>query len=258
MDNFSQLAIMIKLDAIQTNIENKLATSDKNQLILNPDEPFTFKREVITTEDGSSTIFLPELNENYHSIHGAIQESMHVFIDAGLKQINADKIKIFEVGFGTGLNCWLTYKNAVWRNILYHAIERFPIGVDLVQKLNYSQVPESDDGSFFGQVHELPWEMESKVRQGFTLHKFKGDLISFQPKHTYNLIYFDAFAPEVQPELWIAEIFQKMFDMLDPGGILVTYCAKGEVRRTMQACGFVTERLPGPPGKREMLRAIKN
>jgi tRNA U34 5-methylaminomethyl-2-thiouridine-forming methyltransferase MnmC len=258
VDNFSQLALLINFDATQTNIENKLATSDKNRLILKPDEPFTFKREVITTEDGSSTIFLPELNENYHSTHGAVRESMHVFIDAGLKQINSDKIKIFEVGFGTGLNCWLTFKNSEGRDILYHAIERFPIEDNLIQKLNYGQFTGVGGDLFFSQIHEFPWEKELMMSQRFMLKKIKGDLISFETPQTYNLIYFDAFAPEVQPELWSAEVFRKMYDMLEPGGILVTYCAKGEVRRTMQACGFAVERLPGPPGKREMLRAIKN
>jgi tRNA U34 5-methylaminomethyl-2-thiouridine-forming methyltransferase MnmC len=235
-----------------------LASSDKSRLILKAGEAFNLKREVKTTEDGSSTIFLPELNENYHSTHGAIQESVHVFIETGLKQVKANMVKIFEVGFGTGLNCLLTYKNSEGKEMVYHAIERFPVEAELIQKLNYGQNSGADERLFFSQIHKQHWGKELVVRPGFFLKKIEGDIISFQPDISFNLIYFDAFAPEVQPELWSAAIFQKMFEMLEPGGILVTYCAKGEVRRTMQACGFTVERIPGPPGKREMLRATRN
>jgi tRNA U34 5-methylaminomethyl-2-thiouridine-forming methyltransferase MnmC len=232
-----------------------LAATDKNQLILKPGEFFSLKREVRITDDGSSTIFIPALNENYHSTHGAIQESMHVFIEAGLNQNNSQSINIFEVGFGTGLNCVLTHVYSRGRKILYNAIEKFPVDNDLLNQLNYGEIA---DKTFFQILHQSPWDIEMEAAPGFIMRKITGDISEFNPDIKYNLIYFDAFAPEVQPELWTPVIFEKMYNMLDPGGILTTYCAKGEVRRTMQKCGFKVERLPGPPGKREMLRASKS
>jgi tRNA U34 5-methylaminomethyl-2-thiouridine-forming methyltransferase MnmC len=234
-----------------------LANSEKKQLILKSGQPFDLEREVRITSDGSSTIFIPYLNENYHSTHGAMQESMHVFIEAGFKQINSHPVKIFEVGFGTGLNCLLTYLNSNGRQVVYHSIERFPVENNLLKQLNYNQLLEGNVPNFFDSMHKLPWDVELEVVPEFKLKKITEDINQYEPDITFNLIYFDAFAPEVQPGLWTLEVFQKMFEMLDPGGILVTYCAKGDVRRTMQACGFKTERLPGPPGKWEMLRATR-
>jgi tRNA U34 5-methylaminomethyl-2-thiouridine-forming methyltransferase MnmC len=235
-----------------------LATPDKNRLILKPNESFNLKREIRITEDGSSTIFLPELNENYHSIHGAIQESMHVFIEAGLKQIPKKELSVFEVGFGTGLNCFLSFLYAEGKKIAYHAIEKFPVEDSLLSGLNYTNAFNDEALSIFNEIHKIPWNAEVSITTDFSLLKIVGDINSYLPKSSYNLIYFDAFAPEVQPELWTLEVFQKMYAMLIPDGILVTYCAKGEVRRTMQSCGFSVERIPGPPGKREMLRARKS
>lgn len=234
-----------------------MANSDKNQLILKPGEPFKLKREIRATGDGSPTIYLPELNENYHSTHGAVQESMHVFIEAGLHQVESEQINVFEVGFGTGLNCLLTFLHATDKEITYHSIEKFPVEDSLLSELKYGNICPAEYFRIFKTMHELPWDNECILSPRFKLKKIENDLSSFLPDTFYKLIYFDAFAPEVQPELWTPKIFQKMFEMMESGGILVTYCAKGEVRRTMQACGFKVERIPGPPGKREMLRARK-
>ncbi len=219
------------------------------------------KREIRNTEDGSSTIFVPDLQENYHSIHGAVQESMHVFIEAGLKQIQKNgPIKIMEIGFGTGLNCLLTYLNKSETEIEYYALEKYPVDLDMVMQLNY---PENlclnrQQKNFFEWIHRCEWTKNIFHSQGnFRLTKNKSDLLEIEPDQKYNLIYFDAFAPEVQPKLWTLEVFKMMCSLLEPGGILTTYCAKGQVRRDMQEAGFKVERLPGPPGKRQILRAVK-
>ena len=237
-----------------------MTNPEKSKVILTPENALSVERKIVITEDGSTTISIPELNENYHSIHGATRESMHVYIDAGLKQIEKDVIKIFEVGLGTGLNCLLTYLNSSGRKIEYHAIEKYPIEKVLLDQLNYSQLLANKNEAHYilNLIHSADWNTRIEITPGFYLQKFKKDIAAFEPEGKYHLIYFDAFAPEVQPELWVKEVFQKTYDMLETGGILVTYCAKGEVRRTMQSCGFLVERLPGPPGKREMLRAQRS
>ncbi|MBN2487196.1 MAG: tRNA (5-methylaminomethyl-2-thiouridine)(34)-methyltransferase MnmD [Bacteroidales bacterium] len=222
-----------------------------------PGEPFGLKREIRVTGDGSPTIYVPALNENYHSSHGAVQESLHVFIEAGLKQFSLPRLRIFEVGFGTGLNCLLTCIYGRGRKIQYHTIEPFPVDAGLLESLYYPNLCTPDISVIFNIMHKVQWEAEQEITEGFALLKSRCSLNDFIPSDVYNLVYFDAFAPEVQPELWTMEVFEKIYNMLAYNGVLVTYCAKGEVRRNLQACGFVTERLPGPPGKREMLRARK-
>ncbi len=210
------------------------------------------------TADGSHTLFVPELNEHYHSTNGALTESKHVFINAGLNQTDQEEISVLEIGFGTGLNAILTYLEAKSRNISIHytSIELYPIDEIWIKKLNFPD--EADvEHAVFEFLHSCEWDKEVPVDSSFMLHKIKGDLTKIRFNQSFDLIYFDAFAPDKQPEMWSPEIFSHLFNQTNPGGILTTYCAKGSVRRMLQAAGYITERLPGPPGKREMLRARK-
>ncbi|MDR2914755.1 MAG: tRNA (5-methylaminomethyl-2-thiouridine)(34)-methyltransferase MnmD, partial [Tannerella sp.] len=218
------------------------------------------KPEIQITADGSHTLFVPELNEHYHSVNGAVQESSHVFINAGLKHCTKDRIHIFEVGFGTGLNAFLTLLDAQSNNktIHYTTIEAYPLDKSIVEKLNYPQLFSQKDRLIYQQLHDAEWNVEVEITPHFFLQKVKVSLLDFDfslYKAPFDLIYFDAFAPDKQPEMWTQEIFNHLFEITTNNGILVTYCAKGVVRRMMQAAGYTVERLPGPPGKREMLRA---
>ncbi|PCE64308.1 tRNA (5-methylaminomethyl-2-thiouridine)(34)-methyltransferase MnmD [Sediminicola luteus] len=219
------------------------------------------KRKVVTTADGSTTIHLEDWNEQYHSKHGAIQEAYHVFIKYGLDFLGKqEKVRILEIGFGTGLNALITYKVASNKKqtVSYTGVEAYPVPSEEVAQLNYIdqlQSPELD--SVFQRMHEMPWEMPLAVSESFELHKRQQDFKEIDDVAAFDLVYFDAFGARVQPELWTEAIFDRMFTSLVSGGVLVTYAAKGSVRRAMQASGFEVERLPGPPGKREMLRAVK-
>ena len=225
------------------------------------------KREVIITADGSSTIHLPDWDEQYHSKHGAIQEAYHVFIKHGLhyycdlvRDKDSQNISILEIGFGTGLNAFITLLEAekIDVNISYFGVEAYPVLIDEIKQLNYSdELYAEDKALFFDEIHELTWGSQNIVTPHFSLTKQKRFFSDIEELETYNIIYFDAFGARVQPELWTEKIFQKMFDALKDNGVLVTYSAKGSVRRAMQAVGFKVDRLPGPPGKREMLRATK-
>ena len=221
------------------------------------------QRKLILTGDGSHTISMPELNVTYHSIHGAIQESKHVFIEAGLKSllpVEGTALNVFEMGFGTGLNALLTIieSERLQRKIYYETVEQFPVDNGEVRSLNYcEQLDREDLQPIFEQLHSCEWEKKVNITENFGFNKSRTNLLNLETSETFELIYFDAFAPNVQPELWTNGIFEKMFAMLEPGGILVTYCSKGDVRRAMQAAGFIVEKLPGPRGKREMTRALR-
>ena len=219
------------------------------------------EREIIITSDGSTTIYIPEWGEHYHSTHGAIQESNHVFIKHGLNFLKPNQnINILELGFGTGLNCFITYLSAKEHdlNIDYTGVEAYPLKIEELQQLNYvTELNAIKATEVFDQMHLLPWEEKHHISEFFTLVKQEKFIEAINDHNKYNLIYFDAFGPEVQPELWTEIIFYNMYSALKPGGILVTYSAKGSVRRAMQAVGFSVERLAGPPGKREMLRGNK-
>lgn len=222
------------------------------------------ERKIIITEDSSHTISIPEMGVTYHSVHGAIQESQHVFIEAGLKYLIDQKpnqpINIFESGLGTGLNALLTYIESEKKqlNIYYEAIEPFPLDIEEVKSLNYCpQLNRPDLQSVFIQLHVCEWETKIELTSLFTFKKTKTDLLNFNPLKLFHLIYFDAFDPKVQPELWTKEIFEQLYSILEPNGVLVTYCSKGDVRRALQSAGFTVEKIPGPIGKREMIRAKK-
>lgn len=220
------------------------------------------KRVFITTGDGSKTIHLPEWNEHYHSKHGAIQEALHVFIREGLHHFRRtypdENVRLLEIGFGTGLNALLTWSESKREETLihYHGIEAYPISQQDLKYLNYPGLIDAPI-TVFRHMHEVPWETDATIDDHFILRKSKMRFEDIDYDSAFNLIYFDAFGARVQPELWTEAIFHKMFQALTSPGILVTYAAKGSVRRALQAVGFKIERLPGPPGKREMLRATK-
>ena len=221
------------------------------------------KPELIVTSDGSHTLFVPELNEHYHSTYGAIQESRHIFIEAGFKQIIDDQpvLRILEVGFGTGLNAFLSIleANKTEKTIHYTAIEPFPLEPAIVKLLNYPELLGNSSASLFKMLHEVVWNREIKVTDHFVLYKVLNGIKNIDLKsNSYDVVYFDAFGPEVQPELWTEEIFRKIFLTLRERGILVTYSVKGSIRRALKNSGFSVEKLPGPAGKREITRAIKN
>jgi tRNA U34 5-methylaminomethyl-2-thiouridine-forming methyltransferase MnmC len=215
------------------------------------------ERSIIVTEDGSHSMYVPLLNEHYHSTHGAIQESMYVFIQAGLMQVEADHVTIFEVGFGTGLNALLTYLNLpAGKRVTYISVEKYPLETDEVDHLNYAQILNPAAQQAFRNMHDCEWGSEVLISDNFTLLKVKGDLsdIQYNSLPKFDLIYFDAFAPEKQPKMWNPQLFQQLRMQCNNGAIFVTYCAKGQVRRDLQQAGFLMERLPGPPGKFQMLR----
>ncbi|KAA6346376.1 tRNA 5-methylaminomethyl-2-thiouridine biosynthesis bifunctional protein MnmC [termite gut metagenome] len=206
------------------------------------------------TEDGSNTLFIPSLNEHYHSIKGARTESQHIFIDMGMKQSDAPAPRILEIGFGTGLNAFLTILAAeeIHKQIHYTSIELYPLPWEIITELGYSNNP------LFGSLHEAAWNTEVNITPLFTIHKIKGDFTKYTFAGTYDIIYFDAFAPEKQPDMWNQQLFESLYNIMNVPGILTTYCAKGVIRRMLQNTGFFIERLPGPPnGKREILRAKK-
>jgi tRNA U34 5-methylaminomethyl-2-thiouridine-forming methyltransferase MnmC len=218
--------------------------------------------QLVITGDGSHTLYIPELNEHYHSTYGAITESMHVFIKAGLGFLSSKKqVSVFEVGFGTGLNALLTCMAAIegGTSIIYYALENTPVDYKVVSRLNYAAIlsPRLNLQNLFIAIHQAPWNKTSNIHPYFQLHKINDSLIGFIPDFTYDLIFFDAFAPEKQSEMWTSSIFKRLYDGLNPGGIITTYCVKGTVKRMMKQAGFVIEKLPGPPGKREILRGVK-
>ena len=213
--------------------------------------------KVISTKDGSKSLFVTEMNETYHSIFGAKTESQHVFIESGFNQISLPEIHILEIGFGTGLNALLTVlaANIRMKKVYYEALEKYPLPNAIITQIN--DFEEEKIKHDFAMIHQTAWQKPMEIFNGFTLLKNQVDLLSYQTDKLFHLIYFDAFAPDKQPEMWTQDIFDKMFSLLYPQGILVTYSAKGIVRRRMQAAGFDVYRIPGPPGKREMLRAVK-
>ena len=223
------------------------------------------ERKIIKTADGSTTIYLKDWDEHYHSKHGAIQEAYHVFLKMGLEpaiEKFGKELRLMEIGFGTGLNAYITLLEALLLglDLRYTGVEAYPVAPEEWKSLNYTQSLEVTDtlARLFERIHEGAWESEQEITPEFRLLKRKQLFHDISDTQAFELIYFDAFGARVQPELWGEEIFQKMHDALVSGGILVTYAAKGSVRRAMQKVGFTVEKLPGPPGKREMMRAIKS
>lgn len=218
------------------------------------------KREIIQTKDGSTSILLPDWNETYHSKFGAIQEAKHVFIKNGLSLFEGKSVSILEIGFGTGLNAFITYLEAkkFIQTIDYTGVEAFPVSEKDALKMNYvSELEASSSEEIFLKMHQASWNEKVNLNSDFTLEKQNKKFQEIDDEEKYDLIYFDAFGFRVQPELWSLEIFQIMFKSLKPNGILVTYACRSSIKNAMAASGFEVEKLNGPPGKREMLRARK-
>ncbi len=213
------------------------------------------KRELTTTADGSHTLYLPEFDEHYHSTHGAIQEAEHIYIKAGLKSCNTETISVLEVGFGTGLNCLLTAINTKKR-IHYHTIELYPLSLQQIEQLNYTDnLPHYKH--LFQKIHQCPWDRTEEITPNFSLQKSKTDITTIQLNKNYDVVFFDAFAPNVQPELWTVKVFQNIYKHCNKNAVLMTYCSKGIVKQALRTAGFTVKRLPGPPGKRHIIQAIK-
>lgn len=230
------------------------------------------KRKIITTADGSKTIQIEEWDEHYHSVHGAINEANHVYIKHGLlfaytelytasKNLKSNtEITILEIGFGTGLNAFLTLIEAEKQklNINYIGVEGYPVIRSEIEDLNYVELISENHKVQFDKLHQIPWELPEQITSNFKLKKENKFFEEITIKNTFDIIYFDAFGSRVQPELWTEDIFKTMYDALKPSGILVTYSAKGTVKRALRAVGFAVKRLKGPPGKHHMLRASKS
>ena len=218
------------------------------------------KREIIITSDGSTSIHLPEWEESYHSKHGAIQEAQHVFIKNGLSLCKGQSVSVLEIGFGTGLNAFITFLESQKNNqdINYVGVEGFPIPPEEVAQMNYvKQLNANQFESEFKMMHTSDWDENVTISDTFRLTKRKQLFNDINDKNQFDIIYFDAFGYRVQPELWSVEIFTRMFDALKEGGILVTYACRGPIKNAMKEAGFKIEKLAGPPGKREMLRGWK-
>ena len=219
------------------------------------------KIELVTTNDGSHTLFLPEMNEQYHSLNGAITESNHVYIENGFSYCKLQKPIVFEVGFGTGLNALLTAIHAkkTEKKCTYFTIDKYPVEITLAEQLNYGNIISEEAQLLFNKLHNSEWDKPVKINEYFTICKIKNDLSTFKLNELpfFDVIYFDAFGPDKQPEMWTQDIFKKIAVQTITNGIIVTYSAKGEVRRQLIDVGFTMERLPGPPGKKQMLRGIK-
>ena len=222
------------------------------------------KRKIVLTDDGSCTIFSEEVNQYYHSHFGALQESMHIFIEAGLCSdmlSHLENIAVLEIGFGTGLNVLLTYFKAkeLHKKIYYEALELYPLVSQEVGQLNYPAIlPYSNVEEVFTALHNAPWNTKQIISEDFTLQKRQTSAVnaSYTPD-TFDLVYFDAFSPEAQPELWTKEVFEAIYVAMKNGGVLLTYCTKGSVKNALREVGFQIEKLAGPVGKREILRGMK-
>ncbi|MGQ7947075.1 tRNA (5-methylaminomethyl-2-thiouridine)(34)-methyltransferase MnmD [Flavobacterium sp. WC2509] len=218
------------------------------------------EREIIRTSDGSTTIHIKEWDECYHSKHGAIQEAKHVFIKNGLALFPNQKVSILEIGFGTGLNAFITYLEAkeLGQAIDYVGVEAFPISAEELQSMNYpEELNALDSKVIFDKMHDCNWEEKNKLTENFSLTKRKQFFEQIDDIEKFDLIYFDAFGYRVQPELWTVSVFERMFKSLKNNSVLVTYAARGVIKRNMLEVGFTVEKLAGPPGKREMFRARK-
>ena len=220
------------------------------------------QHQIVPTADGSSTIFIPEMNEQYHSLNGALTESEYVYIDKGFSFQQKKKLTVFEVGFGTGLNCLLTAIEASKQQKITHyiSVEKYPLNAKIISELNYGQLISEEAKLLFEKIHACKWSEKTQITDYFSLTKIKTDLVTQTKKFAekFDVVYFDAFGPDKQPDMWKPEIFSKIYEQCLPSCVFVTYSAKGEVRRNLSQIGFSMERLPGPPGKKQMLRGIKN
>jgi tRNA U34 5-methylaminomethyl-2-thiouridine-forming methyltransferase MnmC len=216
-------------------------------------------RRLIITADGSHTLEVEELNEHYHSTYGAINESQHVYINSGLLYARLKQINLLEIGFGTGLNAILSLIAGQKNKLIihYHSLEKYSLEPDIIHKLNYPAHIPNQYKQLFKTIHEVSWNKQIEICTGFTLEKTTADILTCSLSKLYNVVYFDAFAPSKQPEIWCKEIFQKIYSAMHNNAVLTTYSATGRIRRQLQDIGFGVTLIPGPTGKREMIRAVK-
>lgn len=217
--------------------------------------------EIFVTEDGSHSLRNNQLQETYHSAHGALRESLHVFIENGLAQVKLSTIRVLEVGFGTGLNALLTLEFALRSQlrVYYTALEPDPLPIAMVTQLNYPDLaPFNGSRELFFGLHAAPWDTEFEVSPSFWLKKEKTSLQEWMPaESTFDMVFYDAFAPSKQPGMWAVPCIEKVCKTIKPAGFFVTYCAKGQLKRDLRALGMEVQTLAGPPGKKEMVRAVK-
>lgn len=214
--------------------------------------------ELITTKDGSHSLYRPDLDEHYHSVFGALQESTHIFIQNGFSAVPKKHLQIFELGFGTGLNALLTWLKSAeeQKGVKYYSIEKYPLAPELIAQLNYPSFLPPGSSEIFENIHRSEWDRDVALGH-FILHKIHADILDFDVPSGNDLIYFDAFSPDKEPLLWSDRVFQQLYDSMTAGSVFVTYSAKGEVRRKLISVGFRVEKLQGPPGKKHILRAYK-
>ena len=218
-------------------------------------------KQFLLTEDGSYTVAIPEMNVTYHNIHGALQESVHIYLQTGflyvLPFVTHQTISVFEMGFGTGFNALITALEAIKlkRQVYYYTTEAFPLTIQEAQILQQDQLLNT--GNLALQLHQASWEQDVVINPNFILHKTKRSLLDLTLPRLFDVVYFDAFAPTIQPELWTEVVFANLYKHINHNGVLVTYSSKGSVRRAMKAVGFEVEKLAGPKGKAEIVRAVK-
>ncbi|MDR3366821.1 MAG: tRNA (5-methylaminomethyl-2-thiouridine)(34)-methyltransferase MnmD [Prevotellaceae bacterium] len=215
-------------------------------------------QNIAVTADGSHTVRSEQFNECYHSERGAVMESRHVFIDAGFRQVERAQIAVLEVGFGTGLNALLTMLEAEksGQHVYYESIDPYPLDLSTAEMLNFSAFLGIDK-QLFMELHRHEWNTPFAVTPRFTLHKIKKNLLNYSLQGKFDVVYFDAFSPEAQPELWTNEVFSRIYSSLNNNSLLTTYSSKGTAKRNLREAGFTVQRLPGAGGKRHMLRAVK-
>jgi len=234
------------------------ATAELSYLCTKSTYPLPLNPELIITKDGSHSLYRRDIDEHYHSVFGAIQESMHIFIHCGFDCLEKQNIQIFEMGFGTGLNAFLTCLRSeeTGKEVKYFSIEKYPVTLEKASLLNYSTILIPNSPQIFDSIIKAEWGKEI-VLNHFYLNKIHADILEYNIPSGNDLIYFDAFSPEKEPDLWSENIFARLYDSMNDGGIFVTYSAKGEVRRMLISVGFKVEKLKGPPGKLHILRAVK-
>lgn len=217
------------------------------------------ERKLIVTDDGSHTLYVPGIDEHYHSRFGAITESRHIFINAGLASLPPGDTSILEVGFGTGLNALLTAMHAGKEKIRvsYTSLEKYPLDVEVISRLNYGSMAGEEGQELLTAIHTAPWNSTAAITGWFTLEKRLTDLTAEDPAGIYDLVYFDAFGPDKQPEMWSETVMRRIAAVTHPGSVFVTYSAKGDLKRMLRSLGFEVKLLPGPPGKRVITRAVK-
>lgn len=216
--------------------------------------------EIRSCGDGSNTLIHPVLGDAYHSLQGAVGESMHIYIEAGFRSLDRDPLRILEVGFGSGLNALLTLREAMdtGRTVEYHTVELYPVAERVVRSLGYDAYCSPEAYTGFLRMHALPWDAAPvAIDRSFTFHKINADLREVLLPAGIDLVYFDAFSPDTQPELWSRSVFERLYGAMNPGGVLVTYSAKGVVKQALRDAGFIVKRLPGALGKHHMLRAVR-